>query len=137
MSSGGHAAQRRRRACRQRDDVNDAIFSLNWLAGFREPPGDTADIGSAPSVLQEEVHARVRRRAAALIPDGVIPLPQTAFHELLRGRDMYHMSSANPNLATFTSVANISIPRTCPGRPSWTMCYLLDYSRGWMVHYNA
>ena len=117
LSSGGHAVQRRRRACRQRDEVNDALFSLNWLAGFREPPGDTADIGSAPTVLQEEVQARVRRRAAALIPDDVIPPPQTAFHELLRGRDMYNMSTANPNLATFTSVAGISIPSDLSGSP--------------------
>ena len=79
--------------------------------------------------LQQEAHARVQQCVGAYEPDDAIPSPQAAFHELLRGRDLYDGSSANPNLATFTSVARIS-PQTSLNPFISGMGSLRDRSRG-------
>ena len=62
-------------------DVNAALLSLNWYAGFREPAGT-----AALSPVQGEVTARVVELVRFMhSADVSIPDPKSAFLELTRG----------------------------------------------------
>ena len=50
-------------------------------------------------------------------PPAAIPSAQAAFDGLLCGRSVYSDSSANPFLATFTSTARVSLPKSIHDAP--------------------
>ena len=91
-------------------DMNCSVDALNWMAGFRSPslfPEPSIDVGSAES--------RFRARAAGLLHEhyssspATIPSERAALCELLKGRSVYAQDGA-VNLASFTTVANVSLP---------------------------
>lgn len=101
-SRGRGQQQRNSRAQRTATDVNDAIDSLNLLAGYAASSWPTP--GSADS-LQKDVIARIDRGVRYFTPDAECQpytrKPEAAFSELLRGRGVYDHDPANVNLAPF------------------------------------
>jgi len=105
--------RRRRQARRHADrahedeDVNRAISSLNWMAGFRGP---ALPVPSSLAQIHHEVHQRVRRlvrdarqgRAAA-------PSVREALGRLRGGRTGYDLDAANVALAPF-DIGRVALP---------------------------
>ena len=65
------------------------------------------------------MQARVQARVAAQLDSGVaIPSQRAAFRELLRGRAVYDTEPGGHNLASFSSVAQVSLPDSLDGAPT-------------------
>ena len=102
--------QREGRIRRRIDDVNEAVDSLNWLAG-RGP-----SLSSTPSPMQRQVLSRLDGLAFRQQPKGGVPAPEEALCELLRGGSPYDWKPTNETLASYQAEL-VSIPddvRGCP-----------------------
>ncbi|CAE7411650.1 unnamed protein product [Symbiodinium sp. KB8] len=95
------------------EDTNEAIQSLNWLAGA---PLDRGVF--SPSRLQQEAlgHVKAACVASLELPEGVTSpvTPEAAFRELLRGSSVYE--AAGSSLASF-KLERISLPDSVHGCP--------------------
>ena len=120
VSAPGLSEKRRAagRSLRRRlADINSAIVSLNWFAGYREPDAAPRQ-GVPPSAIQAEVTARVIELVDYMHSiDVAIPSPRSAFLELTRGRSVYDDKAAGANIARFSSAAGVSLPETVLGAP--------------------
>ena len=105
--------QRRNRIQRILDDCNEMIWSLNWLAGFREAQQDTETV----SPMQTQVLSRVEGLAFSQKPSGdECSRPEEALKALLRGGSPYDMGVINDAVASYRSEL-ISVPQDCSGCP--------------------
>ena len=85
-------------------DVNAALRSLNWYAGYRGPAAP-----SAPTEVQAGVTARVVELVRFMHTAGVaIPPAREAFMELTRGRSVYDDKMTGANIARFSSASGVS-----------------------------
>ena len=115
-SGGRRSRQRWCRWRRHRENANDAIRGLNWLANAG-PPDPGADV----SELQLRVQARAVEQSTLYQPAAATISRQAAFRELLRDHALYSDAGVCPSLATFTTTANVSMPTDLEGAP-----FLLD-----------
>ena len=98
-----------------RRGLDETVVALNSLSFVGERVQE--EVTSFTSDLQEKAHARLRKLVTMHQPQTAIPSTQAAFQELLRGRAVYGDSAVNPNLATFSSVARVSMPTSLAGSP--------------------
>ncbi|CAK8994704.1 unnamed protein product [Durusdinium trenchii] len=104
---GRRSQHRAARRVRIRDDLREAIASLNWMhvGDFDAPP-------SAAHPLQREVLCRLEalvERADDLGDHGHLPSLEAAYGELLRGRDGYAEPSTPASLAPY-NLELVSLP---------------------------
>ena len=103
--------QRRVRIRRTLEDCNEMIWSLNWLAGFREPQDDSRLV----SPMQSQVLSRVEGLAFSQKPSGdQCQKPEEALKALLRGGSPYDMGVINDAVASYRSDL-VSVPSDCTG----------------------
>ena len=112
---GGHSRARHRIRKQFVEEANCSLEALNWYSGNRSG----RRYCSVPTPLQSQVTARVEGLVEAMHDSAiVIPAPQAAFSELLRGRSCYDLQpSAGLNVARYTTAKNISLPTTLEGAP--------------------
>ena len=116
-SGGRKSCQRRSRSRRLLENANDAIRGLNWLAHAGEPQA-----GAPPSELQARVQARALGQSRLYQPAAATISREAAFQGLLKDHALYCDAGVCPNLATFTTTANVSMPTDVEGAPLLDGC---------------
>ena len=115
LSSGCRQRAAARRAVDK--DINHCLGSLNWLAGKRATASDRKLVSPSSNAIHEEVHARVSQLVRDRARDAVaIPLRKAAFRELLGTRSVYDLDERS-NLANFSTVDCVSLPKSLAGCP--------------------
>ncbi len=101
---------RRRRA---REDVQSVFDSVNWLAGCKpacvEPKCSSLD--------QARLEAQAFRAVYRRLDGPAIPGQRSAFRELTRGRQLYSEDGGDINLASFSTIARVSLPKDLRDSP--------------------
>ena len=104
--------QRRDRIRKAAENINEAIDSVNWLAGV-----STADVSlSSASPMQRQSVLRVEGLISSQKPSGSIETCEAALSELLKGGSPYDLGVAHETLASYRSEL-VSIPSDISGCP--------------------
>ena len=110
---GCRTVQRRRaRICKEVENVNEAIWSLNWMAGCND-----REAVQHCSPMQSQVVQRVDGLVHSQKPSGCIPTPEGALKELLHGASPYDFKPINETLASYRSEL-VSLPSDIHGCPN-------------------
>ena len=104
--------QRRERIRRAAENINEAIDSVNWLAGV--PAADVSLSSASP--MQRQSVLRVEGLVFSQKPSGSIETCEAALSALLKGGSPYDLGVSHETLASYRSEL-VSIPSDISGCP--------------------